>query len=243
MAIRPVFTVSLNNKFCIKEDTEFEFFSGFSDKQKKKCVDSLHKSYLKKNPDKRVLEISSKSEDELGVKLSAFNLMIRTKSGKEFSVESAFQSSKVFENGGHYTDLLKVPSIVAKKDERLRNSGKVIAFSIGGRTFPNEPKTYFYNWLYINTLHKLNYELAEQVVNYDAFTDIVFNPQKSINCQAEAVAIYVSLVKQGLIDEALKDENTFLSVVYQNTGKGISNPSTQCYIEGNKKEPLQMSLF
>lgn len=149
----------------------------------------------------------------MGVKLSAFNLMIKTKSGKEFSVESAFQSSKVFENGGPYKDLLNVPSRVAKKDERLKSSGRIIGFSIDGKNFNAEPKTYFYNWLYVNTLH-LNRELAEKVIEYDAFTDIAFNPQKSINCQAEAAAIYVSLKKQGLLEEALKNKEMFREIVY-----------------------------
>ena len=213
MAVRPVFVVSMDNRYCVRNDVEFEFFSGFSDKQKRRSIASLHQEYLRRNMGKKVLEISSKSQEELGVKLSAFNLMIKTKSGKEFSVESAFQASKVFEKGGPYKDLLDEPSIKAKRDERLKNSGRIIAFQIDGKTFETEPKTYFYNWLYINTLH-LHGELTEQLVGYDAFTDIAFNPQKSINCQAEAAAIYVSLAKQGLLHEALKDKNSFREIVY-----------------------------
>ncbi len=106
-----------------------------------------------------------------------------------------------------------MPSRVAKKDERLKSSGRVIGFSIDGKDFNTEPKTYFYNWLYINTLH-LNKELAVKIMEYDAFTDIAFNPQKSINCQAEAAAIYVSLKKQGLLEEALKDKENFRKIVY-----------------------------
>lgn len=215
MAVRPVFVVSLDNNYCKRENVQFEFFSGFSDKQKQKSVKSLHQAFALKNGDKKILEISSKSEVELGIKLSAFNLMIKTNSGKEFSVESAFQASKVFEKGGPYKDLLDVPSRVAKKDERLKNSGKIIAFNINKQLFNTEPKTYFYNWLYINTLH-LHSDLAEQILEYGAFTDIAFNPQKSINCQAEAAAIYVSLQKQNLLNEALKNKETFLDIVYPN---------------------------
>ena len=213
MAVRPVFVVSLDSRYCIRKNVEFEFFSGFSDKQKRRSICSLHQEYLKDNKGKKILEISSKSEDELGVSLSAFNLMIKTKNGKEFSVESAFQASKVFERGGPYKDLLDVPSNKAKRDERLKNSGKIVSFRIDGKEFATEPKTYFYNWLYINTLH-LHDRLTEQLIEYDAFTDIAFNPQKSINCQAEAAAIYVSLVKQGLLEEALKNKDRFKEVVY-----------------------------
>lgn len=232
MANRPVFVVSLDKRYCIRENVEFEFFNGFSDKQKKKSINSLHQAFLKNNADRKILEISSKSEDELGIKLSAFNLMIKTKNGKEFSVESAFQASKVFEKGGPYKDLLNVSSRSAKKDERLKNSGKITAFSINEMTFPTEPKTYFYNWLYINTLNLYD-ELVEQLTNYNAFTDIAFNPEKSINCQAEAAAIYVSLHKQGLLQEALKDKDTFLDIVYPNADKGKSTES----------EIVQLSLF
>ena len=213
MAIRPVFVISLDNRFCVRENVEFEYFSGFSDTQKRRCINSLHQSYLKANHGKRILEISSKSEDELGVRLSAFNLMINSENGKPFSVESAFQAGKVFENGGPYVDLLKVSSKAAKNDERLKNSGKIIAFEFDGKRFETEPKTYFYNWLYISALH-LHEELTKPLMEYDAFTDIVFNPQKSINCQAEAAAVYVSLSKQGLLEEALKDKESFRGIVY-----------------------------
>lgn len=231
MASRPVFVVTLDHRLCIREDTEFEFYSGFSDKQKKKSIYSLHEAYLRKNTNKRVLEISSKSEDDLGIKLSAFNLMIKTKNGNEFSVECAFQASKVFERGGPYEDLLNVPSRIAKKDERLKNSGRIIAFAIKGKTFSAEPKTYFYNWLYINALC-LHHDLAERLLEYDAFTDIAFNPQRSINCQAEAAAIYVSLQKQGLLQEALRSKEAFLDIVYseEKTSKLIGSIKEQLSI-------------
>ena len=218
MAVRPVFVVSLDNRYCIRKDVEFQYFSGFSIKQKRRCINSLHQEYLKVNEGKRVLEISTKSEEQLGVRLSAFNLMIKTKRGNEFSVESAFQASKVFEKGGPYKDLLYVSSRDAKRDERLKESGRIVAFHIDGKNFEIEPRTYFYNWLYINTLNLYD-GFTEQLLKYDAFTDISFNPQKSINCQAEAAAIYVSLVKQGLLEEALKDEIKFKEIVYPFTNR------------------------
>jgi len=229
MAIRPVFVVSDDQRLFIKENVEFQFFSGFSEQQKKRSIHSLHQAYLENNETCKILEISSKSEVELGVKLSAFNLMITTKSNKTFSVESAFQSSKVFEHGGPYKDLLLVSSRQAKKDDRLKNSGKLIAFQIDEKTFSIEPKTYFYNWLYINTLH-LHNDLSENVLCYDAFTDIEFNPQKSINCQAEAVAIYVSLHRQGLLNEALKGKDEFLEIVYPTFKQTADNANQQMSI-------------
>lgn len=214
MAIRPVFMVSFDKLFFKKEDIQFKYFNGFSVKQKQKSIDSLHNEYLKKFNEHKILEISSKSDNELGVKLSAFNLKIRTNKGKEISVESAFQASKVFERGGPYTDLLYADSRISKKDLRIRNSGSIVGFRFDGRNFEIEPKTFFYNWLYVNTLN-LNKELGDRLIEFDAFTDIEFNPKKSLNCQAEAAAIYVSLRRQNLLDEALKDKDSFKKVVYQ----------------------------
>lgn len=225
MAVRPVFTATPDNRYCVRENTEFQYFSGFSDSQKKKCIKSLHEAYVLQHPGCSVLEISSRSEKELGVQLSAFHLTITTRSGKAFSVESAFQSSKVFENGGPYTDLLDAPSITAKRDERLRSSGRVIAFAFQGQRFSTEPKTYFYHWLYINAL-QLHPKLAEQLLLYDAFTDIAFNPKKSINCQAEAAAIYVSLQRQGLLEKALASREDFLRVVYPHFNAAEHGPES-----------------
>ncbi len=212
MAMRPVFEVSLDKKLFVQKNIEFQWYSGFALSQKRKCIQSLHQNYLASYPNKNILEISSKSENELGVKLSAFNLMMNF-GGKTFSVETAYQGGKIFEYGGPYTDLLDKPSIAAKKDTRLKNSGKITGLSFFGKNFPLNPVTFFYNWLYINALNQ-NEDLREEILNYDAFTDIVFNPQKSLNCQAAAAAIYVSLKKQNLLHSALESPQTFLKIVY-----------------------------
>ena len=213
MAKRPVYLITDKHPYVIENIIDFQFFSGFSLKQKQKSINSLHEAYLLTKPQSKVLEISSKSENNLGVKLSAFYLMIKTKSNKEYSVETAFQGSKVFENGGPYIDLLEKTSIEAKTDPRLKNSGRLKYFCFNNRRFELTPITFFYNWLYINTLN-LYPHLADALMAYDAFTDIAFNPGKSINCQARAAAVYVSLRKTGQLKEALKNEAAFLSTVY-----------------------------
>ena len=63
-------------------------------------------------------------------------------------------------------------------------------------------------------MHCICMKAIEHMLGYDAFTDIEFNPQKSINCQAEAAAVYVSLRKQGLLEEALKNKDSFKEIVY-----------------------------
>jgi type I restriction enzyme M protein len=213
VAKRPVFIVSKQKPFYKEELVEFEYFSGFAVSQKQKCIESLHQAFLKNNINMKVLEISSKSKQKLGIELSAFNLMIETKKGQKYSVESAFQSSKVFENGGPYTDLLLQSSKIAKKDNRLKNSGRLKYFKYGNRVFDLYPKTFFYDWLYVNALY-LNKDLAKQVLEFDAFTDIEFNPNKAINCQARSAAIFVSLYRNQILDKAIKNEKAFLNEVY-----------------------------
>ena len=63
-------------------------------------------------------------------------------------------------------------------------------------------------------MHQNNPKLADALMEYDAFTDIAFNPEKSLNCQAEAAAIYVSLRKRNLLEEALKSKESFIDIVY-----------------------------
>ena len=57
-----------------------------------------------------------------------------------------------------------------------------------------------------------NPELAQEVREFDAFTDIEFNPAKSINCQAAAAALYVSLCRNGKLEEAMSSREAFLSL-------------------------------
>lgn len=212
MALRPIYEILLNKPFYMQKDIEFKYYSGFSIVQKQKSIESLHTEYIKNNSQKKVLEISSKSPIDLGVKLSAFNLMV-LKDNKQISVETLFQASKCFENGGPYTDLLDKTSREAKKDLRLHESGNLIKFQYGEEEFPLNPKTYFYDWLYINALNNAK-DLQEEILDYDAFTDIEFNPNKSINCQARSAAIFVSLKKSNLLMDALSSKENFKKIVY-----------------------------
>ncbi|MDE7476637.1 MAG: hypothetical protein K2M91_01580 [Lachnospiraceae bacterium] len=213
MAVRPIYQSQSHAPFCEIIDVNFQFYSGFSTSQKQKSIESLHKQYNKLYPEHNVLEISSKSKSDLGVALSAFHLKIKTPQCN-CSVECAFQSSKVFEEGGPFTDLLDKSSREAKKDQRLHESGKLTAFQYFDYEFPLEPKDYFYNWLYINALMQ-NQELAHAILEFDSFSDIEFNPQKSINCQAKAAAVFVGLSKQHLLEDALLSHENFLKIVYE----------------------------
>ena len=138
------------------------------------------------------MEVSTASDCDEGVKLSA--LKLKDKNG--YTVEQKFQSAKTFTHGGPYTNLLTVKTN-PKKDTRLRNSGALTAFTLFGVQYPLKPETAFYDWIYIQTLLD-NPDLAAFVEKHTAFTDVLFNPDKSINCQTEACAVYAGLKAAGI---------------------------------------------
>jgi len=231
VAKRPVYIARTDGNIgVITKEIEFKWFPGMSKSQKQKSIKSLHQAAIEAGID-QLLEISSKSEDELGIYLSAFNLNITTqKEKKKFSVETAFQGSKVFQNGGPFLDLFEKSSREAKKDLRLKNSGYLKKFVFYKFEFPLKPRTFFYDWLYINALNQ-NDGLAKQIIRYSAFTDIEFNPKKSINCQAFSAALYVSLQHSSKVDECLKSPNDYLRIL-----KGA-------YSENIENKPVQKTLF
>ncbi|MBQ2955204.1 MAG: hypothetical protein IJE08_01955 [Clostridia bacterium] len=211
MAQRPVFMACDYRPYSAEWQVEFTFNSGFATVQKQKNITALHKEFVEEFPGKKVLEISSKSLQPEGVALSAFNLEKFIPSlGKTVTVECAYQAGKVFEHGGPFTDLLEKTSREAKKDERLHTSGAIVGFAFEDMRFPIKPATAFYDFLYMNALLE-NEELAKKVLEYDAFTDIEFNPKKSQACQANAAAKFVSLSRAGLIDQ-IRSVDTFLQL-------------------------------
>jgi len=220
MAERPIYIpCSDGASLVITRYVQFQWFPGMAITQKQKSIDALHASAMQL-PIERVLEISSKSKEPLGVALSAFNLMINTvKQNRTFSVESAYQGSKVFEHGGPYVDLLEKSSREAKKDPRIQESGKLRGFRFFGTDWELEPQTAFYDWLYINALKKQP-RLATELESYSAFTDIEFNPERSINCQAYSVALFLSLQRRNKLDYATSSKPAFLEVV---TGALVNN--------------------
>jgi hypothetical protein len=190
---------------------EFTWHPGMSKSQKQKSIRSLHDAAKKARGLEKILEISSKSEIELGVRLSAFNLMLKTHNGDKASVEVFFQGSKVFSRGGPYTDIYQKTSQEAKKDERLKVSGNLLAFRYADFDWPLTPQTAFYDWLYLTALRQ-NQTLAQKLLEYDGFSDIEFNPEKSINCQASSAALYKALVERELIDLALSSPDEFIRI-------------------------------
>nr|WP_197684215.1 hypothetical protein [Vaginimicrobium propionicum] len=74
-----------------------------------------------------------------------------------------------------------------------------------------------------------------EVVQFDAFTDIEYNPKKSVNCQARSVAKVVGLWRRNLLAAALETPEKFLTVGYPERQEKSA--------EENKDETRQDSLF
>lgn len=216
MVERPIFIPNPEIPPYVKEvSVEFSWYPGFSKAQTQKSIASLHNSAANLGIT-NVLEISSKSPNPLGVSLSAFNLMLEVQEGRRISVECAFQGSKVFEDGGPFTELYYRSSKIAKTDERLRTSGKLVTFDFFGTKFPLTPLTLFYDWLYMTALVQ-NKELAHKILAFQGFSDIAFNPKRSINCQARSAAFFVALCNMKQIINALQNKEHLAGLINGNS--------------------------
>lgn len=211
MAERPVYIPKNSAPFYDTVNIEFKWNGGFAVSQKQKNIKAIHDGFRLIYPNANPLEISSKSLVEAGVKLSAFNLMKYVPElDRSIPVENVYQAGKVFENSCQYTDLMLVSPKDAKRDERLKNSGRLIKFRFNGQDFPLVPESLFYDYIYLNAVLE-NKELAQKITEYNGFTDIEFNPQKSISTQAKSIAVYVALSNLGLT-EKIRDYDSFRSL-------------------------------
>lgn len=212
MARRLVFYIDEQNNFTQKE-IEFKWYPGFSQTQLEKSIKELHEKFKVEEPNKKILEISSASSSRIAKKAGAFSLEVMTSKGK-YSVEQLFQAGKVFKYHGSRERLITFnPKEAKRSNKEINKTDNLVGFKIFGVSFPLEPKTYYYNWIYLKALEQ-NPGIAKEIAKYDAFTDIFFNNQKSFNCQAQACSIYVSLLRRGLLKKALSSRNNFLKVVY-----------------------------
>lgn len=208
-AIRPIFIAAED---CITvENYQFDFYGGFSLEQKRKSINAFHK-VIKENMDIPILEVSRKSDNLLGNKLSAFNLVITIKD-KQIPVECIYQASKVFGNK-QFKECLSMEPGEAKKyvSQNVNNNNLTLTgFNLFGKEFPLYPFSLFYDFLYIWALSQ-NEELAKEILEYTGFTDIEFNPKKQVASQARSCAIYKHLYMINKVNDFLKSFEDFFYV-------------------------------
>lgn len=243
MAKRGVFVSKDRYPYFEEVYVEFDWFGGFALSQKRKCILGLHLNFNEFYDDK-VLEVSSNSLDPLGNKLSAMNLRKRVISdNKVTSVESAFQSSRIYTNKstgetlGPFTEYRYSDGFSSKKEVKaLVSKGDFHSYNyrFDGMDFPAPDFhiSLFYDYLYINALlEDENKCVFNELIrsNYTAFTDLA---TKSLNCQARSCAIFISLYKLGLLDK-VKDYNSFMELFRVNL-----NSDTYSY--NNSYEGVQL---
>ena len=69
----------------------------------------------------------------------------------------------------------------------------------------------FYDYLYIKALQE-NIRFSDMLERYVGFTDIEFNPNKSINCQARAAARFLGLKSAGVLNDVINDIELFKKI-------------------------------
>jgi hypothetical protein len=211
MAQRPVYVWIHDGESSRVEacSVEFTWHAGYAVSQKQKSIIDLHEKAGLAGIES-CLEVSTKSSQSLGGRLSAFNLRL-VDGNQSYSVESAFQSSKVFRSGGPYRHLLDWPGRDVKRFLKELDAGPLIAFDFRGEEWPLVPPTVFYDWLYCRAMYAVP-ELLDQAMLYKGFTDIEFNPKKQINCQARSLAFACLMKSMEVPPTVLEVQTDFLKL-------------------------------
>jgi hypothetical protein len=206
----------------------FAWHPGMALSQMQRSIDSFHEEAARLGISP-VLEVSTRSRSPLGVSLSAFNLRLQTSMVEHpVTIEAAFQSSKLYLNQGAPTYLLNWEDGRAIKARVREFQGEPITgFRFEEADWPLAPTTAFYDYLYLRGLRDLcndNEDVEDEILSYRGFTDIAFNPKKSLNCQARSLALFIALGgSQGLVG-LLEDQEFLLKLMVDHNygGKGDS---------------------
>lgn len=245
MAEKSVFISKEEYPFFEEVHVNIDWFGGFALSQKRKCQIGLHQNFLMEYPKEKILEISSSSLMSLGAKLSAMHLSKRTLKGIT-TVESAFQSSRIYGDGakriGPFPEYRFLPGRECKK--LVKEAAKEMhsyQYELDGLTFyaPAHHISQFYDFLYLNALlEPENEEVKNKLLQekYTAFTDLA---TKSLNCQARSAAIFVGLVRAGMIDE-VRDYDSYLKLFRTQANGKAAGPLTYEHVQLLYKDKVRL---
>lgn len=212
MAKRLYFIAKPSYQGLIVEKTiHFEYYRGQNLGQKHKSIESMHHAIRAFESGGRILEVSTVSPDPLGRKLAGVFLLAKNEDGHTVPVMNIFESAKVFERGGPYRDLLEKDPLEVSKDERLSNSGRLLGFHYQNESYSLTPRNMFFDWIYMNVLYEQK-ALHEELAEYDMVTDIEYSMNSMFASSARACAYFISLYKTGLLDETMKDADSFKKI-------------------------------
>lgn len=216
MATKMCFKVN-DEKVFDEEVVTFTYIKGMAFSQKVKNVLSFHSSIQSQFPYARILEVSTKSSNPLGVALSAFNLTL-----DGCSVECIYHASKVFEDGTCFEFLKDFSPRDAKRYMRENGTGALKCYKFNDTEIPLATKTMFYDYLYIKALMQ-NLDISNAIAEYDIFTDIEFNEKKGLNCQARSCAIYSYMLRTDTVNKYMGSMESF-EKIYDLRELRILNP-------------------
>jgi len=212
MAKRLYFIAKPSYQGLIVEKTiHFEYFRGQNLSQKHKSIESMHHAIRAFESGGKILEISTVSPDPLGRKLAGVFVLAENEDGNDVSVMNIFESAKVFERGGPYRDLLEKDPLEVSEDERLRNSGRLLGFHYQNESYSLSPRTLFFDWIYMSALYEQK-ALHEELAAYDIVTDIEYSMNNMFASSARACARFISLYHTGLLDDTMKDIDSFKKI-------------------------------
>lgn len=216
MAERSIYLSCPQYPYFEEITVEMPWFGGFALSQVRKCEVALHANYCSQYPKEKPLAVARASTRRLGAELSALNLLKQTAHGLE-SVESVFQTSKVFYNGarkiGPFPELLQqgLPGKECKKQVKEASRGLIATqYEFEGKTFtaPDYHYSLFYDYLYLSALQESqNKGLKERLLagGYTSFSDLATT--KAYNTQARTCAMFVGLHRAGLLGDSLSAED------------------------------------
>lgn len=214
MAFGAVFVPTLEEPYYDFVLVEYKASRSLGEAKTRKDGQALHDAYRNQyNANAHILEISRMAEGPgclLSTKYARMEYLFRTpyKRKRNVYIETVYHGSKCFESGGPFEDLIssfKTP-YSARTDYRLKTSGKLKNFHYDEITYPSYPaESAFFDWLYLRALQGNSdiCNMASQLFEYDAFTDMDFNPvtQKCIVCPARVAAMYVGMTKAGVLTD------------------------------------------
>lgn len=218
MATRPVFVPESdpdNPQLVHVHEVDFQWLSGRDPQQIKANVAKLHTAAGHQNL-APLLHVSPDSDDPLGIRISATNLVVEGPNSFLVPLIAAFQGSKVFTGGGPFTDLYRKREAEIAADSRLRESGRHLGFRFRDLEWGKRAETMFYDWLVLHAINR-HRKLASGIRRFKGFTDVECLTGGQVACHARSCALYAALAAKELLEEVFEDQDKFITILMQDT--------------------------
>jgi len=218
MAIRPVFVPDTDPdhaRLFHEHEVDFQWKPGRSPERKKANIVKLHVAAMHRNLGP-LLDVSSDSNDPLGVHACASNLAVEDDRSFLIPLMAVYQGSQVFTGGGPFTDLHLKQEDEIVGDKRLTSSGKHVGFRFMDLEWGAKSGTMFYDWLAIHAIHRYR-KLRTGIRRFKGFTEVDCLSRGKTISHARACALYVALAGKKLLDEVIDSQEFFIEVLIKDS--------------------------